>query len=269
MNDFDARYERQQERWERWQDRRDRRAERRGRHGHLWTGIFLLVIGSAALLKSMDFNLPDWLFTWQTLLIALGLFIGIRHRFSGSAWFILLLVGGAFLLNDYVLAGDLHKHIWPIVIIAIGLFFLLNPGRHRRDWMDHLDQKTRDDNTGKSWEAAGNSKEDFVDATSIFGGVKKNILSKDFRGGDITNIFGGTELNLTQADIHGTIWLDITEIFGGTKLIIPTNWTVKSEVVTIFGGVEDKRPIQHITDNPEKILLLKGTVIFGGIDIKN
>lgn len=63
--------------------------------------------------------------------------------------------------------------------------------------------------------------------------------------------------------------MELTTIFGGTKFIVPSNWTVKSEAVTIFGGLEDKRNTQTLIDNPDKILLLKGTVIFGGIEIKS
>jgi predicted membrane protein len=113
------------------------------------------------------------------------------------------------------------------------------------------------------------SQEDFVDSTSIFGGAKKNIISKNFKGGDLVNIFGGTELDLTRADFTGTAVVELTTIFGGTKFIVPSNWSVKSEAVTIFGGMEDKRNSQTLTDNPEKVLILKGTVIFGGIEIKS
>jgi hypothetical protein len=52
-------------------------------------------------------------------------------------------------------------------------------------------------------------------------------------------------------------------------MLVPSNWAIKSEVVTIFGGIEDKRRMQAITEAPEKTLFLKGTVIFGGIDIKS
>ena len=103
----------------------------------------------------------------------------------------------------------------------------------------------------------------------IFGGTKKNVLSKDFKGGDVVNVFGGTELNLTQADIKGTAVLELTTIFGGTKLIVPSNWSIKSEAVTIFGGIEDKRQLPATQEAPEKLLLLRGTVLFGGIDIKS
>ncbi len=54
----------------------------RSRHGHIWTGVFILLIGVAALVKATVTDLPDWLFSWQTFLIALGVFIGIKHGFQ-------------------------------------------------------------------------------------------------------------------------------------------------------------------------------------------
>ena len=183
---------------------------------------------------------------------------------------LLLLVGGTFLVNDYFIDGDIRRHIWPIVLIVIGAFFIFrsrqSPGHH--PWSGKKNDivqpgLTADDPTTSF------SQDDYIDTTSIFGGTKKNILTKDFKGGDVVNVFGGTELNLTQADINGTAILELTTIFGGTKLIVPSNWSVKSEAVTIFGGIEDKRQLPPSLDQPEKILLLKGTVIFGGIDIKS
>jgi predicted membrane protein len=282
MTDFETRGE---ERRRRWEERVERQMERRARrwsdgrkddgNGRIWTGVFLLIVGGAALLKSFLVPVPDWLFTWQTLLIAIGVFIGLRHSFHGGAWFILILIGGAFLLNDYFLKGDLNKHIWPVVIIAMGAFFILRPGRKsmRKEWEQKI--KSGEWGDGANKESGFTPKEpdfdkqDFIDATSIFGSTKKNILSKNFIGGDITNIFGGTELNLTQADINGKAVIDITTIFGGAELFVPSHWMVKSEVVTIFGGVEDKRSVSTIADTPDKVLILKGTVIFGGIEIKN
>src|SRR5690606_6223030 len=82
--------------------------------------------------------------------------------------------------------------------------------------------------------------EDRIESVSIFGGVKKNIVSKNFRGGEIVNFFGGSEINLIQADINGRINLEVVQVFGGTKIIVPANWTIHSEMVAIFGGIEDK-----------------------------
>ena len=116
---------------------------------------------------------------------------------------------------------------------------------------------------------SNNFEDDFVDSTTIFGGSKKIIISKNFRGGDIVNVFGGTELDLTQADMDGQAILELTTVFGGTTLIIPSNWDIKSEAVMIFGGVEDKRKMTTTPEIPRKTLVLQGTVIFGGIDIKS
>jgi predicted membrane protein len=60
----------------------------------------------------------------------------------------------------------------------------------------------------------------------------------------------------------------VVQVFGGTKIIVPANWTVHSEMVAIFGGIEDKRPPQ-LNVAAEKVLVIVGTSLFGGIDIKS
>ncbi|MBC7873347.1 MAG: hypothetical protein H7Y01_05090 [Ferruginibacter sp.] len=273
--DFENRFK------ERWEERRKRWEERRERHGgnsHIWTGIFILLIGIAALIKVSNPDLPHWLFSWKTFLIALGLFIGFRHRFKGGAWFILMLVGGTFLFTDIYPDISIRQYIWPAALIVVGAFLVLKPRRrYSGQCLGSEKKKTTTAGPGiaeatvidETYESQKDYQEDFVDSTSIFGGAKKNIISKNFKGGDLVNIFGGTELDLTRADFSGTAIIELTTIFGGTKLIVPSNWTVKSEAVTIFGGLEDKRNMQTMSDNPDKILLLKGTVIFGGIEIKS
>jgi hypothetical protein len=79
---------------------------------------------------------------------------------------------------------------------------------------------------------------------------------------------GGTEIDLTQADFTGVIKLDVTQIMGGTKIIVPAHWEVRSEVTAMFAGFEDKRQ-QPVVINPDKVLILQGTSIFGGIELRN
>lgn len=252
-------------------DRFRNRWEQKGNNSHVWTGIFILLIGVAALVKSTVTDLPDWLFSWQTFLIALGVFIGIKHQFRGIAWLVLILVGGAFLIKELNPELSIGRYIWPVLLIVVGAFLIFRPRKKCFTPEGGFSKRSGGVSEGttildeeESW-----SQDDFIDVTAIFGGSKKNMLSKDFKGGDIVNIFGGTELNLSQADIRGRVELEITTIFGGTKLIVPSNWEVKSETVTIFGGLEDKRPLQPGTASPEKILVLRGTVLFGGIEIKS
>lgn len=110
--------------------------------------------------------------------------------------------------------------------------------------------------------------EAYTDIVSIFSGVKKTILSKQFVGGEIVCVFGGAELNLTNADFNSPVVLDLVQIFGGTKLIVPANWEIRAEAATIFGGIEDKRrqPPNTLAD---KVLILKGSIIFGGVEVSS
>lgn len=240
------------------------------RNSGVWTGVFILLIGVAALIKATVTDLPHWLFTWQMFLIVFGLFIGIKHGFRGASWFILMLVGGAFLIPEINPEITIRRYIWPVALIAIGFFIML---RHRTRFTGPGNEKKSGDTPGTenatANEGTANSTEDFINTSSIFGGTSKNILSKNFKGGSVVNVFGGTELFLGQADINGTAIIDTTTIFGGLTLIIPSNWTVKSQATVIFGGLEDKRSITPVTDGTEKVLIIKGTVMFGGIDIKN
>jgi len=264
------REERRKRREERWKERCGPGYQGQfgiisGRNSNILTGVFIIVIGIVALMKATIPNFPDWAFGWQMLLIAFGMFIGIRHNFRGGAWLVLLLVGGIFLFRD-IYPEFSFKRIWPVVLIVVGLFIILRP---RRRWKWDGTKKTEGASDSFFSEDVDYTKDDFVDSTSIFGGAKKIIISKNFKGGDLVNIFGGTELDLSQADFTGMAVIELTTIFGGTKLLVPSNWSIKSEAVTIFGGIEDKRRMQQITDASEKVLLIRGTVIFGGIEIKS
>ena len=76
-------------------------------------------------------------------------------------------------------------------------------------------------------------------------------------------------MNLTQADFEGTIELDVVALFGGVKIIVPPSWEVKSEVVAIFGGLDDKRSLGPVSTEPRKIVKIQGVTIFGGVEIRN
>lgn len=253
--------------------------------GHIYAGIFLLVIGGLLLLRAFGMIFPLWLFTWPVILITIGLFIGLRHGFRGPAWIILVLIGTAFLLDRIIPGLSFHNFILPVVIIIIGIFFILRPRqmRHRRHrgWNEQIEEQQAfneghfQENTGPLRDesaSSGNtskSPNDFVDITTVFGGAKKIVLSKNFKGGDIMTFMGGAEVDLRQADFNGKISIDATNIFGGTKLIVPSTWDVQSEVVAIFGGVDDKRHINEQNFEAGKILRLDGTCLFGGIEIRS
>jgi hypothetical protein len=109
--------------------------------GSIWTGVFIILIGIAALIKATVTDLPTWVFSWQMFLIVLGFFIGIRHGFRGPAWLILMLVGGAFLVTEINPDITIRRYIWPMALIVTGIFLVLRP-RHRH-FRNYIDDKGR------------------------------------------------------------------------------------------------------------------------------
>lgn len=233
------------------------------------TGLLLLGAGAALIAKQAGYIFPEWIISWQMLLICIGIYIGEKHRFRNAGFFVPVLIGTIFLLRDYYPSFGFREYVWPGVLIVAGLVLILRPRRVRRFGDHRRNRKYGQDKYYTDQDTVFNSNEDYLDNVCIFGATKKNIMSKNFRGGEATSIFGGTELNLMQADISGTIELELTQVFGGCKLILPPHWEIKSELVNIFGGVEDKRPIQNITADQNKVIILRGTSVFGGIEIRS
>lgn len=254
--------------------KRHRSSENQDRY---WTGLVLLIIGGGLLLNKMDLGVPDWLFTWPMILIVIGIGIGFRHGFRNPAWLILLGIGAFFLSDKIVDEVNFKPYFFPIIIIGVGLLFLLRP---KRKW--HFDTQETDlgteihdtvnyyttPNTGETKRQPGPG--DSIDSVSIFAGVKKVVTSKNFQGGDVVCFMGGAEIDLRQADIQGPVVMELVQIFGGAKLIVPPHWEIRTtEAVAIFAGVEDKRPPQPGNFDPNKVLIIKGVIIFGGIEIKS
>lgn len=226
----------------------------RNNSGRVMGGIVLVVVGVAFFAREFGLNLPYWLFSWPMILIAIGMYMGGRQAFRMGGWVVLLIIGSVFLAADMMDDLDMRHYLFPTIIVTIGLYMIFKPrgGKGRR-----------------SWDSATNSSEDAIEATSIFGATKKNIITKDFKGGEITNLFGGTDLNFGQADIQGAAVINMNIAFGGAKLIVPGHWNIQSEVVCIFGGIDDKRHLAKDVTPSGKTLILKGTCVFGGIDIKS
>ena len=251
-------------------ERFEHRMHRHHRRGRVWTGLFLLLLGGLLLAREAGVAFPAWFFTWPMLLIGIGFFIGFKHGFRRGGWFVLVLIGTIFLYDKMDPDVNLRPYLWPVLFITMGLCFILRP--RRRYWKSEAgwshDTATHHQ-TGASDNSAPADRTDFIETTAIFGGIKKNVLSKNFKGGDIVNFMGGSEINLLQADFSGRVKIDVTNFMGGAKLIVPPDWDVQSEVVTIFGGIDDKRQVQAQNLQPDKVLVLDGTCFFGGIEIKS
>ena len=231
-------------------------------NGRILAGLVVIIIGALLLAKKMGFYFPDWLFSWQMLLIAVGFFVGAKHNFRPGGWLIPIFIGTIFLFDNILPDLNLRPYFFPIILIVIGAVMILTPKGRRMRFMGN-NTKFNNSDSGIS---SGN---EVMESVSIFGGIKKNIISKSFKGGETVTIFGGSEINLMQADIQGKVRLEIVQIFGGTKLIIPGNWQIQSELVSIFGDIQDTRVTSKEAVEYDKILVIEGFSMFGGISVKS
>ena len=245
----------------------------------VWIGLLFLTVGGLLLAKKVGADIPDWMFSWYMLVIAIGLLIGFKSGFRNAGGLIMIFVGVAFLLNDLIPNAHMENFIWPGILIVAGIVFIVKPHSHNkkhwRKWEKYEgDRKEYKQNLEKeiTITATPEAKEEgaeYIEINAVFGSVNKLILSKNFKGGEINSFMGGAEVNLLQADIKQTVRLEVNNVFGGTKLIVPGNWDLKNEITAVFGGVEDKRNPGISAPDPNKILVLKGACVFGGIEIRN
>jgi hypothetical protein len=108
--------------------------------------------------------------------------------------------------------------------------------------------------------------EDYLNSTTIFGGVDKTILSKDFKGGKIVNLFGSTELDFSQADMSGLAVLDISQAFGETTITIPSDWRIETDISQLMATIDDYRNNKY-QRNADKVLVLTGRSVCANVEI--
>jgi predicted membrane protein len=218
----------------------------------------ILVFGGLLVLSDrlgfIPFRFSNLLFTWQAILIILGIiFLSKREgRLTGA---ILVLIGVIFLLPRMaVLPVTAYQLLWPLLVIVIGLAIIFK-GSSRKGFKMY---KTR---------MNGDALED----VNILGGHDRIIETDNFRGGEIVNIFGGGNYDLVRSRLApGKNVLEMVMIFGGSKIIVPQEWDVKVDVAAVFGGFSDKRIISSaITRDPAGTLIIKGVAVFGGGELVN
>ncbi len=228
-------------------------------------GAILIIAGGLLFLETfnlVDFSLRQYIFSWKTLLIGIGVVLLATHERRTTAY-VLIGLGIAFWLPSFIDYNIRFSQVfWPLILIGVGVVILTRRGKYKRN---HVKGPKGSINT-----PINETDMDYLDDISILGGGNKVIQSQDFKGGRITAIFGGSEFDFkdTKMSEEGCV-IDVFTMFGGSKLIVPQDWQVKSDVLSLFGGFGDKRTIRPSDIDQSKTLLIKGFVMFGGIEVKN
>jgi predicted membrane protein len=210
-------------------------------------GLGVVAVGIAALLGSFDIiNFKDFFSNyWPLLVIAAGVltFLSNPREFI---WPLILIVAGIILefrVLDIITVNP-WQLVWPLIIVAIGLSIMFNRAHDRK-------------NINKS---------ELDSLSAIMSGNTTQNHSSDYKGGDITAVFGGVELDLRKAKITKEASINMFVLCGGVSLTVPEDWIVKSQVMPIAGGVENKAPTAGAKNSPT--LIITGDVIMGGVEIK-
>ncbi len=267
--------------------------------GSIAFGFIILGIGVILLLRKMGFFIPGWVLSWPMILIVIGTFSLVKHEFRSFFGAVMLFLGTYFLLrNEFGFDFGLGQYVWPIGLIVLGLYLIFQKRREnqvlddiRKSWesknksgFSSSYQKTEDakivdesssqsqsgTGTGEGFtRTTGTSFADRLNIDAIFSGVNRRLMSKNFQGGKITAAFGGADIDLTQSDFEGVVTVQVDIIFGGVKLLVPPHWDIRTEVSNIAAGIEDKRFFRDGGVDPGKVVILKGTILFGGLEIKS
>ena len=215
-------------------------------------GVLIICLGIIFLLDNMGIVYSwDFLQYWPILLIVLGIMKLVQPGRSGRGWGIVLIVlGSVFMLRTLELYYFRFRDLWPLLLILVGAATL---------WGAYVGRKNP---------LEGLSDESAMRARAILGGFKRTLTSKSFRGGEITAIMGGCELDLRQAEIEGEqAVINVFALMGGAEITVPEGWVVNLNGTPFLGGFVDET---RGTATPgAKRLVLQGTVIMGGVEVKN
>jgi predicted membrane protein len=220
----------------------------------IFWGLLLIVGGALLFFAQMDW----WSFGrmvsrfWPVIFILLGISMLVSNNFKnvGSGIFFILF-GTFFLLVKWDVLHAVSRYIWPLAIIAAGLWILLRPAVRR-------DKK-------KIPELSG----DDLAINQVFSGTVRKIESQGFRGGKAEVVFGSAEIDLRSARLAGgqaTLFLSV--VFGGIEVTVPRDWEVVLEGNPVLGSIES-----HKAPAPEGgrtgTLFVKASAVFGSIEIKD
>jgi hypothetical protein len=250
-------------------------------------GIVLIALGVLFTLSSFDVidagSLGDY---WPLFLMVPGFISFVWPRKNADRFWgaILFGVGGLLLLRNLGIIWIRFRHVWPVVLLALGVYLIWRalegrrpaggPGTGPGGSVHDGAIAGLDGGSGvRAMEISGPGSPggDRLDEFAVFGGGDRMLRSKSFRGGNVTAIMGGFDIDLRDADIAGdSARIEMFVLMGGVDLKVPEGWTVVLDVTPFMGGADysakNRRPP---AEGPEKVLTVSGFVCMGGIEVRH
>ena len=200
---------------------------------------------------------------WPTLLIGWGVWGILRSGFRlrlGSL--IILALGVVFLLSNLKIWAWNAGQLWPVLLVLLGLAIISRLGRPSR-WVRRRIGRRRSGSARETVVAHDSS------GSYVFSGGRERVTSQEYRGGAVSAICDGLELDLREARLGADqVTLDVRVVCGGMEIRVPKDWMVHMQPSVVLGGAELQRR-QPKAEDASGELIITGTVICGGIEVKN
>jgi len=245
-----------------------------------WSLTFGLLVAAAGVILLLDQQgILDasriFQYFWPILCISFGL-VNLFQSGGRRIWGVILLVIGVLLIFDNLgFARIGFQTIWPVIIIGFGGLLIWQAiAPHTNPLTGHAESWR---GRAESWRqqlsrwGRGDSPESDFNQVAIFGGFKRRITAKNFRGGSIMAVCGGYEIDLRHADIEGdSATIDATCFMGGGEIKVPETGLISLDGIGILGAyVDETHQIPASDGKPQKHLIVRGTACMGGVVVKN
>jgi predicted membrane protein len=247
-------------------------------------GLVLIALGVLFTLDSFGVidagSIGDY---WPLFLIVPGVAsLAWPRKNADRLWGVILIaVGTLFLLRNLDIVWISFRHVWPAVLVAVGVYLVWRAIDSRREPPEGGDggigQRAHDgaiaglEASRGLREPVAPSMADRLNEFAMFGGGDRTIRSQAFRGGTVTAIMGGFDIDMRDAVMAAdSASIEVFVVMGGIDLKVPESWTVVIDVTPFMGGASyRKRGQQPPAAGPQKVLTVTGFVFMGGVDVKH
>lgn len=220
----------------------------------IWLGIFLIAAGLTAAAIQLHYNVPSWLASWPTAIMAGGILLGIYQRFRTFFWLIPVFVGAYLMAMQQAPWLNIGQYAGASMVLLVGVVLV---ARQRGAGYPENNQHLPHTDAGDG----------IITANSFLCNTKRFITSQNFKGAEASCILGNTLIDLRDADIQGTARINVTTVLGNTKIYIPEHWVMRNNTTAVLADIrhQNMRSKPNTVDN--KLIVIDGTAILGNIAI--
>jgi predicted membrane protein len=232
---------------------------------NLIVGLLAVVLGVLFLVSFLhifEMRSPMKYF-WSAVFLSIGFALVIEHRDErtwqwGIGW---ILVGiWSFAHTSGWIFFDIWDVFWPLFLLGVGGYLVRRALTEDRDPPANAEPGTTrpSDRT--------------IRGVGVLSGSELKPTTQAMERAELFALMGGVKLDLYDAQlVNDAATINVAACMGGIEILVPSDWTVISNVLPLMGAFIDKRrpAAGTTTAATKKTLTISGFVLMGGVEIKN